>query len=87
MPATGPSATGLMVFARRDNLITTLLSGLSSQDQGIQQEAVKHVLLAYKQSKGLDLTAAYQEIMAMPADVLPRLTSSMVKLANEYNWE
>ena len=39
-----PSATGLMVFARRENLITALLSGLSNQDEGIQEEAVKHVL-------------------------------------------
>ena len=48
-----PSATGLMVFARRENLITALLSGLSNQDEGIQEEAVKHVLLVYGQTKGM----------------------------------
>jgi hypothetical protein len=76
-----------MVFARRENLITNLLSGLSHQDPGIQVEAVKHVLLAYLQTKGQDLAQAQEDVLAMTADALTNLTASMVKLANEYNWE
>ena len=82
-----PSATGLMVFARRENLITALLSGLSNQDEGIQEEAVKHVLLIYGQTKGMTLAQAHEELLKLPVPAIRALTQAMIKLANEYNWE
>ena len=82
-----PSATGLMVFARRENLITNLLSALSNQDEGIREEGVKHVIMAYGQSKGLTLELAHKEILKVPASAITALTAAALKLANEYNWE
>jgi hypothetical protein len=82
-----PSATGLMVFARREDLITALLSGLSNQDEGIREEAVKHVLLVYGQTKGMTLAEAHAEVMSLPAESIKILTSAMLRLAHEYNWE
>ena len=76
-----------MVYARRENLIGALLSGLSHEDSGLQQAAVKPVLLAYLQAAGKDLQAASTFIADLDPSELGRLTTQLVALANKYNWE
>lgn len=82
-----PPAQGLLVYARRENLIGGLLSGLSHEDEGLRQAAVKPVLLAYLQSAGKDLHAASTAIADLDPTKLKTLTDQLVVLANKYNWE
>ena len=83
-----PSAQGLMVYARREGLISGLLSGLSHEDSGLQQAAVRTVLIAYLQHSGAkDLTGAASYVNELNPETLSTLTRNLVTLANRYNWE
>lgn len=82
-----PTATGLMVFARREGSIGHLLSGLSNADSGIRVEAVKSVLLDYFQGTGKDLSRAAEILNRVPEMQINHLTDQMVRLADEYNWQ
>ena len=81
-----PSATGLMVFARRENQIDLLLSGLSNQDEGIRVQTVKTILLAYYQQT-MDINKASEVVNGVHNLAMRKLTESMVKLAESYNWQ
>lgn len=76
-----------MVYARRENLIGGLLSGLSHDDEGLRMAAVKTVLIAYSQAAGKDLHGAATYVNSLQEDELRRLTDQLVTLANRYNWE
>ena len=81
-----PSATGLMIFARREGQIDLLLGGLSNLDDGIRAQTVRTVLLAYYQ-KAMDLGKASKKIDEVPDVTLQTLTRQMVDLAERYNWQ
>jgi hypothetical protein len=82
-----PPARGFMVWARRNGLINLLLSGLSNADEGIQAQTVKTVLLAYYQSKPLDLNRAAELINNLPTMGLQHLTQACRTLSEKYNWK
>lgn len=81
-----PSATGLMIFARREGQIDLLLGGLSNLDEGIRIQTVRTVLLAYYQ-KAMDLGKASAKLEQTPPLAMQTLTRQMVDLAERYNWQ
>lgn len=81
-----PSATGLMIFARREGQIDLLLGGLSNLDEGIRIQTVRTVLLAYYQ-KAMDLGKASAKLDQTPSFTMQTLTRQMVDLAERYNWQ
>lgn len=83
-----PPATGLMVWARREDQISHLLAGLSNQDAGIREQAVRSLLLTYFQKQNrLPLQEASDRLEALPAEGITRLTQALLRLANDYQWE
>ena len=82
-----PSAQGLMVYARREGLISGLLSGLSHEDQGLREASVRPVLLSYLQAAGKDLHAASSYLAKLDPTALTKFTDQLVTLANKYHWE
>ena len=82
-----PSAQGLMVYARREGLISGLLSGLSHEDQGLREASVRPVLLAYLQAAGKDLHAASSYLAKLDPAAFTKLTDQLAALANKYHWE
>ena len=86
-PTSLPSAQGLMVFARRENLIGGLLSGLSHEDDGLRTASIRPVLMAYLQSTGKDLTGAANFVNDLDEATLRGLTDQLVALADQYHWE
>lgn len=81
-------ATGLMVWARREDQISHLLAGLSNQDAGVREQAVRSILMTYFQRQNhLSLQDASDRLESLPSEGITRLTQALLRLANDYQWE
>jgi hypothetical protein len=77
-----------MIWARREGLISHVLAGLSNVEQGVQEQAVRSLLLTYYQRHNRQgLMDASEAMNGLDAHDITQLTQSMLALANDYNWE
>ena len=83
-----PPATGLMVWARREDQLSHLLAGLSNQEAGVREQATRSLLLTYFQRHNkLPLQEASDQLDGCGDSAITNLTQSLMQLANDYHWE
>ena len=82
-----PSATGLMVWARRNGQLDILLAGLSHTDAEVRAACIRQILVHYYQGAGMALLEADAEAKKQHAHTINHLVSRLIDLANQYHWK